>query len=66
VDGVAERDHLVLLGLDERTAAVWQAGAWRALGDGAVTVIVGGSRRRFEAGSRVDGLPTPAADASEG
>jgi cyanophycinase len=60
VDGAAERDDLVLLGLDERTAAVWRDGSWRALGDGAVTVIAGGSRRRFEAGSRVDGLPTPA------
>jgi cyanophycinase len=59
VDG-AERDDLVLLGLDERTAAVWQDGSWRALGDGAVTVIRAGSRRRFEAGARVDGLPQPA------
>jgi cyanophycinase len=55
------REDLVLLGLDERTAAVWQHGEWWALGDGAVTVIGGGSRRRFEAGSRVDGLPVPAA-----
>jgi cyanophycinase len=60
VDGVAERDDLVLLGLDERTAAVWRDGSWRAFGDGAVTVIAGGSRRRFEASSLVDGLPTPA------
>jgi cyanophycinase len=51
--------ELVLLGLDERTAAVWD-GAWRAAGAGAVTVIVEGERRRFETGSRIEGLPDPA------
>jgi cyanophycinase len=56
-------DDLLLLGLDERTAALWLDGRWRALGDGAVTVIEGGSRRRFEAGDPVEGLPRPA-DAS--
>lgn len=50
---------LVLLGLDERTAAVWD-GAWTALGSGAVTVIVDGESRRFESGSRIGGLPEPA------
>jgi cyanophycinase len=51
--------EMVLLGLDERTAAVWD-GAWRALGSGAVTVISDGEPRRFESGSRIEGLPDPA------
>jgi len=46
---------VVLLGVDERSAAIHD-GAWRALGDGGVTVIAGG-RRRFASGERVDGLP---------
>ena len=40
----APHDDVVLLGLDERTAAVWTAdGAWRAMGPGTVTVILGDS-----------------------
>jgi cyanophycinase len=60
VDSASERGDLVLLGLDERTAVLWEHGTWRALGDGGVTVIAGGSRRRFEAGADVEGLPEPA------
>lgn len=56
----APRDDVVLLGLDERTAAVWQNDAWHALGDGSVTVIAGGARRTFGSGEQVPGLPTPA------
>jgi cyanophycinase len=59
VDGAAERDDVVLLGLDERTAAVWQEGGWRALGDGGVTVIASGARRRFGSGDPIEGLPPP-------
>lgn len=55
----AEADDVILLGLDERTAAIWLDGVWRALGDGGVTVIADGGRRRFETGSEVDGLPQP-------
>ena len=59
IDSASEREGVVLLGLDERTAALWQDGAWRALGDGGVTVIAGGERRRFDAHSAIDGLPQP-------
>jgi cyanophycinase len=58
----AEREDVVLLGIDERTAALWQEGTWRALGDGGVTVIEGDERRRFDAGSRIEGLPQPIVD----
>jgi cyanophycinase len=61
VDSASERDGVVLLGLDERTAALWRDGAWRALGDGGVTVIDGGERKRFEPGEPIEGLPQPLA-----
>lgn len=49
---------LVFVGIGERTAAVWQ-GAWRVLGEGAVTVISGGSRRRAVSGEPLPGLADP-------
>ena len=57
----APRHDVVLLGPDERTAAVWRAGSWSALGDGGVTVIEGGERRVYAAGSPIDGLRSPLA-----
>lgn len=47
-----------ILGLDERTAAVWLAGDWRILGAGGATLI-DGSTRRFAAGDRGVPLPQP-------
>ena len=55
----APRSGVVLLGVDERTAALHVDGAWRALGDGGVTVIVGGERRRFASGEPIEGVPAP-------
>jgi cyanophycinase len=55
----APRSDVVLLGVDERTAALLVDGAWRALGDGGVTVIVGGERRRFASGEPIEGVPAP-------
>ncbi|MEA2623913.1 MAG: cyanophycinase [Chloroflexota bacterium] len=49
-----------LLGVDERSAAVWTGGKWRAMGAGGVTVIHGTPGPRFEAESEIDGLPQPA------
>jgi cyanophycinase len=48
----------VLLGLDERTAAIWQDGEWRAHGAGAVTVIAR-DERRSASGQPIEGLPSP-------
>jgi cyanophycinase len=59
VESASERSGAILLGVDERSAALWQDGAWRALGAGGVTVIAGGERRRFEPDSTVEGLPQP-------
>jgi len=50
----------ILLGLDERTAAVWRNGGWTAAGAGTVTVIRGGETSRFASGESVTGLPPPA------
>jgi len=61
VDSASERDGVVLLGVDERTAAIWHIGGWRALGDGGVTVIANGDRRRFHPYEAIEGLPQPLA-----
>lgn len=52
--------ELTLLGIDERSAAVWRDGTWRAMGPGAVTVIKGKTVHRFESGQTVAGLRSPA------
>lgn len=49
----------VLIGVDERTAAVWQAGTWRAMGSGAVTVHGPAGSVRHASGETVTGLPQP-------
>lgn len=49
----------LLLGVDERTAALWEDGQWWALGAGAVTVVRGDIRHRFDAPSPAGGLPDP-------
>ncbi|MHB8611511.1 MAG: Type 1 glutamine amidotransferase-like domain-containing protein [Candidatus Dormibacteraceae bacterium] len=48
-----------LLGIDERSAAVWTADRWRAAGPGRVTVIRGSKTAQFPSGSQVLGLPAP-------
>ncbi len=52
--------ELTLLGVDERSAAVWIDGAWQAVGPGAVTVVKSGRVRRFESGAVIAGLRQPA------
>jgi cyanophycinase-like exopeptidase len=52
--------ELTLLGVDERSAAVWTDGLWRALGPGAVNVVKGGRVTRFESGREIAGLRQPA------
>lgn len=55
-----ELPGVTLLGLDERTAAVWTDGEWVAAGPGAVTIIHGARLERFTSGMQVAGLTTPA------
>ena len=52
----APRDDVVLLGIDERSAALWD-GTWRSYGPGSVTVIAGGEVRRTSSGETISGLP---------
>jgi cyanophycinase-like exopeptidase len=61
VPSASERPDAVLVGIDERSAAVWSDGAWRALGAGGVTVIASGERRAFGPGSEIEGLSQPVA-----
>lgn len=53
-------DDVVLLGIDERTAAVWADDVWRTMGDGGVTVVTVREERRFGPGEVIDGVPPPA------
>lgn len=48
-----------LLGVDERSAAVYMRGEWQALGPGSVTVIRGSKTAQFVSGSRITGIPAP-------
>ena len=58
--GDAVTNDAVLLGIDERSAALWRAGEWRATGPGAVTVFAAdGSQRRSENGATIEGMPEP-------
>lgn len=54
-----ELPEVTLLGLDERTAAVWRSGTWAAAGAGAVTVLDGTGSRAVRSGAEIDGLPSP-------
>jgi cyanophycinase len=50
---------LVVIGIDERTAAVWDRSGWRAVGAGGVTVRGQGGTQVFPAGATCDGIPAP-------
>ena len=54
-----ELPGVTLVGVDERSAAVWQGGRWTAAGPGAVTIINGERTAQFESGQEVSGLPQP-------
>jgi cyanophycinase len=55
----APHDDVILLGLDERTAAVCVDGGWRVEGAGSVSVITRARRDVFGSGQRIRGLPAP-------
>jgi cyanophycinase len=56
----AAAPDLCLLGIDERSAAVWDGSRWLAAGPGAVTVIKGKKVGTFTSGEVVSGLRRPA------
>jgi cyanophycinase len=51
---------VTLLGVDERSAVLWEEDGWRAAGPGVVTVIKGSKTASFGSGGRVSGLRVPA------
>jgi cyanophycinase len=51
---------LCLLGIDERSAAIWEGSRWVAAGPGGVTVVKGTKTARFTSGQEVSGLRRPA------
>jgi cyanophycinase len=57
----APSPETILLGIDERSAAVWDGKGWTARGPGSVTVIRAASRSVSPSGSPVE-LPPPAAE----
>jgi cyanophycinase len=62
VDGAlagAPRDDVVLVAVDERSAALWRDGVWQAFGPGGVTIITRSDRRRFASGEQIEGIPQP-------
>jgi cyanophycinase len=56
---LAASEGVVLLGISERSAAMWDDGTWRVEGPGAVTVIDAEGEWRHGAGEPIDGLPAP-------
>jgi cyanophycinase len=56
----AAPDDALLLGIDERTAAVFLDGSWRVEGQGSVVVVTARGRASFDPGTEIIGLPAPA------
>jgi len=54
-----ELPEVTLLGIDERSAAVWVDGEWRAKGPGAITLIGAGTTSAFKSGLKITGLAEP-------
>jgi cyanophycinase len=54
-----ELPDVTLLGIDERSAAVWEDSEWRAAGPGVVTVIKGSRVDKFKSGMKIGGLEKP-------
>ena len=52
-------DSFVLLGIDERSAAVWRDGRWTAAGPGRVLVIRAEGEASYRSGEQLQGLPQP-------
>ena len=54
-----ELPGVTLLGIDERSAAVWTDGEWRAAGPGTVSVIQDSRIEQFKSGMKISGLQNP-------
>jgi hypothetical protein len=56
-------EDVVIVGIDERSAAVWDGRAWTARGPGRITVVTRRDRRVYQSGTPVR-LPAPRATRS--
>lgn len=54
-----ELPGVTLLGIDERSAAVWRDERWTAAGAGGITVIEGTRTNAFRSGEKIEGLAGP-------
>ena len=54
-----ELPGVTLLGIDERSAAVWADGEWRAAGPGTVSVIRNSAVEQLKSGMKISGLENP-------
>ena len=54
-------EDVVIVGIDERSAAVWDGRAWTARGPGRITVVTRRDRGVYPPGSQVP-LPEPRRD----
>ncbi len=55
------RPDVLLIGIDERSASVWDGTGWRASGRGRVHLVDAHPRSDFDPGSAVPGIPDPRA-----
>jgi cyanophycinase len=49
----------VLIGIDERTCALWESGVWRCMGAGGITVYVPGAAAARSTSGTLVGIPQP-------
>jgi hypothetical protein len=56
--GEPPAEDVVIVGIDERSAALWDGGAWTARGPGRITVVTRRDRGVYQSGTPVQ-LPLP-------
>jgi cyanophycinase len=57
-------EDVIVLGIDERSAVIWNGQEWTASGPGAITVVTRHDRTVYEPGSTVE-LPAPRSTADD-
>jgi len=55
----AAPEGAVLVGIDERTAALYADGSWRVEGAGSVALVTATDRASYAPGEQIDGIPAP-------
>jgi cyanophycinase-like exopeptidase len=52
-------EDVLILGIDERSAAVWDGAQWTARGPGGITLVTRHARRAFQSGEVLGDFPVP-------